>query len=175
MRHSSHLLLLGRRERLRVRLRPAPAVLPGPLPAAVRQRRWFLILGRHPVRAARLPAAVVRYGAPKPGFPFWPSRRREGSRACTPVQPFSAFCTTSDLVPPLLRRSPGVPHRAPASFVLGSARFGYTSPSLPPGSSRSGLAGGSPRHPPGAGNASSRFSISPNSLRLRCPSASNSQ
>jgi len=59
-----------------------------------------------------------------------PDACRIAARA-PPVQRFSAFWTTSDLVPALLSRSLGVPHRVTAPFVLGAAQFGNTSPTLP--------------------------------------------
>ena len=52
--------------------------------------------------------------------------------------------------------------------------FGNTAPAPPPATRARQLFWGRRRYPPGTGNAESRLSISPNSLRFRYPLANNS-
>ena len=88
-----------------------------------------------------------------------------------PAQRFSAFSGTSDLLPPLSAAPGGVMRRFTGSggpLWRHCPDAAFHNPVLR-------LLESSLRHPPGAGSASSRFSSSPKSVRLRCPSASNSQ
>ncbi len=106
-----------------------------------------------------------------PGFPFWPSRRVWRSRARRSGATVFCLLRHIRLLPPLSGRD--WERRA---SLHGLGRRPSPTPLRPRlSATRVRMLRASPRQPPGAGSAANLASISPNSWRLRRPSANKSQ